>query len=81
VQDILRMEVVNSLAELEKPNTCLIFFEFLLHFDVLVERPFLHILHHDVEVESITEKAVNLDDVGMVRVEIYLQLHHELIKH
>ena len=81
VENVRVVHVAESLADLPHLLRDLFFGHSSFTSDAAVEGPFLHVLHHDVEVESITEKAVNLDDVGMVRVEIYLQLHHELVKH
>ena len=81
MEDILRVEILYSLAELEKTCWGLIFFELFLNLDLFIEWPFLHVLHYDVEMELVMEKAIHLDYVGMIREEIYFQLHDKLVKH
>lgn len=81
MQDILVVQVVESVAYFVEFGCCLLLLKLLLDFDVLVQRPFLHILHQDVKVSTVAEEAVHFDDVGMVCVEVDLQLLHKLIDH
>lgn len=75
------MQVADSLANLCQFRLGLRFLQFLVRLDHLVQRPLLHVLHHDVEIGRIMEKPVELDHVRMREEEADLQLLDELVQH
>jgi len=79
VQNIISVKIVHSIANLVKFLAGLLLLEFLVHFYGLIQRAFFHVLHHDVEVGPVAEKAIHFDDVGMVGKQVYLYLLHELV--
>ncbi len=77
--DAQRMQVIDSLADLEKLGSGII----LIHVAIAhkaIERSFFHVLHQDVDEGGIVENAISLDHVGMAYKHSYLQLADELIQ-
>ncbi len=68
-------------ADLPDPACSLLNSEFFLLFDVEEQTATLHVLHDDVEIAEIVEKAVEFDYVGVVQEHLDLELVDELVQH
>lgn len=79
VDDVERVDLVDSLADLFHDEGDLGFREGLILLEVLVELPSGAHLQDDVDVCGVIQVAVHLDDVRVIQEHLNLELAHELL--
>jgi hypothetical protein len=81
MQYVLTVYILHGLANLCQFCSSLLLWESFAQFAQPVKWPFLHVLHHNVDMILIAEASVHADDVGMVEEEVDLYLLCELVQH
>jgi len=81
VQYVEGVQVPNSLANICQFRYCLLLPHPFTALDQAIEWSILHVLHENVEIEGILEKAVEFYHVGVCQEETDLDLLNELLEH
>lgn len=79
VDNVLRVDVLESLDHLPDVVRCLLLRVALLRAEVLVELPFWAVLEDEVDLVLVEEEAVELDDVGVAQMALDLDLSSQLV--